>query len=246
MPLKRPTEKKWTFKQPEGNYPQCPTRGLFLGPSQSGKSTTWISLLVGPYSGVFDAVHVISPSAEVDSAYDVVREHVRKIEGSVVTEWDEAVVSEHIDLWMKHVAALKRDKTHKPLPQVLFVLDDLADRGDIMHKSVGTLTSLMIRGRHAGINTWISSQKLTALSLVARVNLQFVCVWKLRNQRELDAVIEELSALYPRQTLLRMYHEAVRERYSFWYVPLTAPPEQAFHVQFDERLVVKRNGTDEG
>jgi len=80
----------------------------------------------------------------------------------------------------------------------------------------------MIRGRHFGVSTWVSTQKLTAVSLVARVNFQSLLCWRLRNQKELDCLIDELSALYLKKILFAMYKAATDEPYSFWYMLLTA------------------------
>ena len=42
------------------------------------------------------------------------------------------------------------------------------------------------------------------------------------NQKDLDAFLEELSALYDKKTLLRLYQHATDAPYSFLYVKLTA------------------------
>ena len=81
----------------------------------------------------------------------------------------------------------------KKLYQVLVVIDDFADTPQL-HKPHGALDTLFIRGRHMQISTWVSSQKLRLISAAVRVNMQFLCCWRLRNQHELD---EELSALLP-------------------------------------------------
>ena len=72
----------------------------------------------------------------------------------------------------------------------------------------------------------MSSQKLRLISAAVRVNMQFLCCWRLRNQHELDAVIEELSALLPKEQLYRLYEQATREPYSFLFVSDTA----SFHT----------------
>ena len=99
----------------------------------------------------------------------------------------------------------------------------------------------MIRGRHFGCSTWLSSQKLTATSLVARVNFQFMCVWRLRNAKEIAAIMEELSALYDQKTFYAMYDMAVHdEDYSFWCNLLTAKSKQdMFFIRFSKKLQVQ-------
>ena len=41
------------------------------------------------------------------------------------------------------------------------------------------------------IRTWVSSQKLRLISAAVRVNMRFLCCWRLRS------LVEELSALLP-------------------------------------------------
>ena len=98
----------------------------------------------------------------------------------------------------------------KKLYQVLIICDDFADSPQL-HKPHGALDTLFIRGRHLQISTWVSSQKLRLISAAVRVNMQFLCCWRLRNQHELEAVIEELSALLPKDKLHRIYEQATRE-----------------------------------
>ena len=108
-----------------------------------------------------------------------------------------------------------------------------------MHSASNVLTTLFIRGRHFGSSCWISSQKLTAISQVARVNFRFLCVWRLRNFREIQSLMEELSALYPPRVLHEMYEAAISdEDHSFWYVNLVAKhKEDMFYIRFEHKMV---------
>ena len=45
-------------------------------------------------------------------------------------------------------------------------------------------------------------------------------IYRLRNYGDLEAIVEELSAIYDKKALLQLYHEAVSEEYSFLYVNL--------------------------
>jgi len=66
------------------------------------------------------------------------------------------------------------------------------------------------------------------------------CVWKMLNQKEIEAVMEELSALADRRTLYRMYNMAIEDDdYSFWYVLLTAKKDEMFHIRFDKLMTIK-------
>ena len=94
--LVRPKEKSWNWLKPSVPYMQTPgASGCFLAPSGGGKTTTLVSLLLGPYAKVFNAVHVFSPSADIDSAWDPVREFAKGLrESSFHSEWDEPALLE--------------------------------------------------------------------------------------------------------------------------------------------------------
>ncbi len=109
-----------------------------------------------------------------------------------------------------------------------------------MHSASNILTTLFIKGRHFGSSCWLSSQKLTAISTVARVNFRFVLCWRLRNAKEIQALMGELSATYPVKTLHQMYEEAISEPHSFWYVNLVAKEkDDTFFGRFKQKLVVE-------
>ncbi len=132
-------------------------------------------MLLGPYAKVFDEIHIFSPSVDIDSAWDPVREFAKGLKASSFhSEWDEKALHEIMDGQKAKIKELKLAKSKKPLPQCLTCIDDFADRADIMHSAGNILTTLFIRGRHSGSSCWISSQKLTAISTVARVNFRFI------------------------------------------------------------------------
>jgi hypothetical protein len=138
------------------------------------------------------------------------------------------------------VKELKDAKSKKPLPQCLTIIDDFSDRPDVMHAAGNILTTLFIRGRHFGSSCWLSSQKLTAISTVARVNFRFMLVWRLRNQKEVMALMEELSAVYPIPVLHQMYETALsHEPHSFWYINMVAKAKQdMFHIRFEHKMLL--------
>jgi hypothetical protein len=100
------------------------------------------------------------------------------------------------------------------------------------------LHSLYTRGRHAFISTIVATQKFRALSPVIRVNATALCVFRLRSEQELLAICEEISAVYPKETVIALIRHATEEPYSFLYVNLAAKrPEEMFWLRFERRLV---------
>ena len=219
--------------------PLVPCTGIFLGPSKSGKTVTLISLILEQYRGVFERIYIFSPSIDIDNGWIPVKKYIEQDLGvntereqAYWDEWDEAALRRIIQQQRKITEASKKLEMKK-LYQVLIICDDLADVPN------GALDMLFIRGRHLQISTWVSSQKLRLISAAVRVNQQFLSCWRLRNQHELDAVVEELSALLPKEQLYQLYEQATREPYSFLFVDYLKPRNEMFYKRLEERFVIE-------
>ena len=60
-------------------------------------------------------------------------------------------------------------------------------------------------------------------------------IYRLRIYNDLESIVEELSAIYVKKTLLQIYHEAVSEYYSSLYVHLMSKGK---HNMFMERFQI--------
>ena len=120
------------------------------------------------------------------------------------------------------------------------IVDDFADTPSVMSSRAGgsILNRLLCRGRHSLVSTFILSQKLRAFGSLLRVNAQALVIFRLRNGLERDAILEELSGIYDKQTLMEMYKLATAEPYSFWFVNLAAQKvEDMFWYKFLQRMI---------
>ena len=153
--------------------PLVPCTGIFLGPSKSGKTVALISLILEQYRGVFERIYIFSPSVNIDESWIPVKKYIEgdlgvntEREQTYWDEWDEA--------------ALQRIIQQRKITEASIVIDNFAGTTQL-HKPHGALDTLFIRGRHTQISTWVSSQKLRLISAAVRVNMQFLCCWRLRN-----------------------------------------------------------------
>ena len=201
---------------------RTPSNGILCAPSASGKTVLLVSMILEQYRGCFERVMVFSPSIEMDPQWEPVKKYIREDLGVNTDreqcwweEWDEGALR-NILAMQKKITQQSKQLGMKKLYQVLIVIDDHADNPAVHRKTGdGILDTLFIRGRHYCISTWVSTQKLRLMSSAVRVNTMFYCVFRLRNQLELDALVEELSAMLPKDVLYGMYQEATREKYSF-------------------------------
>ena len=122
---------------------------------------------------------------------------------------------------------------------IAIILDDVADDPAITRSS-RALHTLFTRGRHSWIATILSTQKYRSLAPIIRYNCTDLVVFRLRSQAELDAIMEENSAVYGEKTLRMMYNLATAARYGFFYIKMTATnPADMFWKGFTSRMIVK-------
>ena len=95
------------------------------------------------------------------------------------------------------------------------------------------------------ISTITATRKFNAIHPIIRVNATELYVYRLRNAKDLDTFVDEVSALYDKKTLLALYNTATEEPFSFRYVKLTSKnKEDMFYNKFDHKLAITHEGED--
>ena len=87
------------------------------------------------------------------------------------------------------------------------------------------------------ISVIVSSQKFRALSNIMRVNAVNLYVFRLRNAGDLEAFVEEVSAVASKKELLQLYQIATDEPYSFLFVKLNAKKMDMFYLRFEKTFI---------
>ena len=136
----------------------------------------------------------------------------------------------------RKIIEYQKKHNHNKLFSILIVVDDFAD--DVKFSRYSKLLhSLFTRGRHSQISTIVATQKFNALSPIIRVNASDLYVFRLRNYSDLQAFLDEVSAIAPKDVILEMYKIATDEPYSFLTVKLTSKDkDRIFMVRFDKQL----------
>ena len=83
------------------------------------------------------------------------------------------------------------------------------------------------------VSTITSTLLYKPISQIVRKSMAHLFIYRLRNNGDLEPIVEELSAICDKKTLLQIYHEAVSEDYSFLYVNLMSKDK---HKMFVERF----------
>ena len=111
--------------------------------------------------------------------------------------------------------------------QILVIVDDFADDPSFTIQSK-ILHALYTRGRHQMVSTITATQKFSAIHPIIRVNASELYVYRLRNYKDLETFIEEVSAVADKKTLMELYNLATSEPFSFLYVKLTAKNKKGY------------------
>ena len=118
---------------------------------------------------------------------------------------------------------------------MLVIIDDFADNYKVSHHPL--INALFTRGRHSYCSTIVATQKFHALSNIIRINALDLYVFRLRNYSDLQAFLDEVSALAPKDVILEMYKMATDEPFSFLFVKLSAKDKNnMFYINYQKRL----------
>jgi len=237
--------KDYTIKQSRYDVvPRLPCRSLILAPSGGGKTVLLQSMILDIYRGAFDRIFIFSPSVNLDHTWVAVKEYVEKEMHVFETDkekfyfdtFDAEALTKIIDLQSKIIQYLKKNGKTK-LFSILIIIDDFADNHSVSHHPL--LNSLFTRGRHNSISTIVSTQKFRAISNIIRVNACELYVFRLRNYSDLEAFLDEVSAIYPKKTVLEIYNMATEQPFSFLYVNLRAKTKgNIFFIKFEKRIEI--------
>jgi hypothetical protein len=128
---------------------------------------------------------------------------------------------EHIVSTQHKISEYMKKQDYKNIYQILIVIDDFADISRFTRQDK-LLHGLYTRGRHNFISTITSTQVFNMLSPIISKSATAMYKYRLRNYKDLEWLIEELSAVYDKKTLMELYKKAKNEPHSFWYLNLMA------------------------
>ena len=180
---------------------------------------------------------MFSPSIDVDSTWAPVKTYIEDVTKVKETDDEKLYFSDYNPDDLEKIISLQQKKQKDTnLYSVLVVVDDFADDPSFSRHSK-VLHSVFTRGRHNSISTIVSTQKFTAIAPIIRVNATFLIVYRLRNPKDLETFLEELSAMLPRKELIELYQLATKEPYSFLDINLVAKTlNTMFYINFKQKL----------
>ena len=249
------SKKTYKYKQSPSEFlPALSARIIISGPSSSGKGVLCANLLLNPklYRGKFDKIYYASGSSKLDHNLKPIKKYCEQQlgmeEGECMLDgWDEPRIKEIMRQAKEDTLKAKKEGKQY-LPATCIICDDLADDKSAV-KGNTLLNSIFLRGRHMGLSCILMTQRYRLVDVSTRVNANALFVFRMRNHKDLEAVIEENSALLNRKQLLEVYEHCTVDKFSFLYINLNeSNPQNAFYRCFDAKLSIaepdpKSNGT---
>ena len=243
--IEPPKVQEFSVKQSKYNVlnKTLPTRAIICAPSGSGKTVLLTNYILDIYRNLFSRIYIFSPSISVDANWNPVKQYIANELKLKETE-DDKFYYDHYDadalqkiIYTQHkiIEYMKQNK-YKNLYQILIIVDDMADDPIFTRKSK-LLHQLYIRARHDAISTITSVQKYYVLAPIIRINATQLYVFRLRNYKDLESILEELSALAPKKELLDIYNAATKDPYSFLFINLVSQDKNhMFYIRFEKRF----------
>ena len=208
-----------------------PFRGLVLGPSNSGKTYTIVSMLAKWYKKYFDKIYLISPNAKVGKTnpWDLLKlkeEHVFTDYNSISTVINDVMNDQE-----------QNDRKDK----ILIIMDDCAAK--LSQDRAGAMANFIIQCRHFNTSCLLTTQKLRLLPSVIRNNVDHYLCFKITNGAELKTLLEENGDA---KNMKEIYEEAVRpsaeHKYPFFHLNKRT---NRFFKAFDTEIIPEEDNEEE-
>ena len=225
--------------------PSLPARMLAVASSTGGKTVLIQNLILKIYRGSFERIYIFSPSVHVDDTWKAVKKYIKETmkvddekEKIYFEEYDPIALKKIIETQHKVIEYQKKNKD-KNLFSILIIIDDFADDPKFVRYS-NLLHGLFTRGRHNAMSVILSTQKYNVLAPIIRLNASALFVFRLKNMNEVNAFLEENSALVDKKALYEMYQQAVNYKpYSFFYINTNAKDvANMFYINFEKRFEI--------
>ena len=147
--------------------------------------------------------------------------------------YNPADLQEIVELQYK-VIEYQKTHDHKQLFQIAIFIDDFAESQEFLRNSK-MLHALYTKGRHANISTITSVQMYKSLAPIIRKNATAMFIFRLRNYGDMEAILDELSALADKKTIQRIYSKATEQPHNFLYTNLMAHAINMFYINFEKK-----------
>jgi hypothetical protein len=202
-----------------------------------------LNLALKFWRGCFQRIFLFSPTASIDHTWEPLEKYIRnelKVDESeqvFFDTFDEKALERILDTQTKIIKWQKKHEPHAQLMQVLIIIDDFGSDSQIMKHSK-VIDKLFTQGRHIGASTLLSQQRWRMASATQRSQATLTMFGRPRSLLDMDAYIEENSALAGgKKQLAELIKIATAEKFGFLTLDLLADKDKRWLKNFESYLV---------
>lgn len=165
-------------------FKRIPISMALIGKRRSGKTYLLIKMLNSKFfRDTFDKVYVFSPTIELDSTWEKVRDMFDPEDDRYVMfdKFDPEILESILELQKKTIATKRKD--------ILIIIDDFAEK--LKGQRGNVLEQLATKGRHFKTSFIFTSQKYNSIHPIIRNNVDELIFFRVSNNLELKTIVEE-------------------------------------------------------
>lgn len=203
-----------------------PFFAILLGPSRSGKTTTWMNILKNPSMlyKKFEQVYYFIPTWHSD---DIYTKNIDTEDEFVIQDYSPDVFDRIIRSREMLIEAHKKKNGEDAsmdgvLPPTLFVVDDNVGSRFLSSRMFTMLDVLATKGRKFNISVIVAIQFMRNItSPVVRGNATDIFIYNIPNAEEQKEVLKEFQGSVEATDILKMYRSCFKyssDKYNFFYI----------------------------
>lgn len=227
--IKKPEDENLKLKKLHPMLMKYFTNTLFVAPTNVGKTNLIINLIDRPkfYKNKFDKIILFSNTYHSDAIF----KSCKSIdEENVYTDYDDDILQEIID---EQEEAIKNEE---PI-NTLIIFDDIIQQ---INKNKSLLNSLVMRNRHYYITIWITTQKYSRVSQSIRNNISYYILFGIKNKKEKQFIIDELSNNVNEEDFTKMWDYALdNQNYNFLVISVKDKQDKMYRKQFKSYIMLQ-------
>lgn len=205
------------------------TNTLFIAPTGVGKTNLIINLLDRPrfYKNKFDRVILFSNTYHNDKIWKACK---------CIDE--ENVHVDYTDEKLEEIVDEQRQAIEDEEPiNTLIIFDDIIQQ---INKHSALINKLVMRNRHYYITIWLTSQKYSLVSPTIRNNISYYILFGIKNRKEKEFIINELSDNITEDDFVKMWDYALDDKnYNFMVISAKDKAEKMYRKQFKSFIMIQ-------
>jgi len=227
--INKPKDENLNLKELHPMLMKYFTNTLFIAPTGVGKTNLIINLLDRPrfYKNKFDRVILFSNTYHNDKIWKACK---CIDEENVYVDYTDEKLEEIVD---EQRQAIEDDE---PI-NTLIIFDDIIQQ---INKHSALINKLVMRNRHYYLTIWITTQKYSLVSPTIRNNISYYILFGIKNRKEKEFIINELSDNISEEDFTKMWDYALDDKnYNFMVISAKDKAEKMYRKQFKSFIMIQ-------